>query len=111
MAKSENLDLYKEHKAEDAASKTKPALVEVGPAVYLVVQGQGEPGGAASRRSGYGPSSATPCAAGEVSGTQRASPRGACHGDSRVPPCIDGRSAPGRPHPAWPRLEMASYVW
>jgi len=44
MAKSEKLDLYKEHKAEYAASKSKPALVDTGPALYLTIEGQGEPG-------------------------------------------------------------------
>ena len=44
MAKSEKLDLYKEHKAEYAASKGKPVLVEVGPALYLTIEGQGAPG-------------------------------------------------------------------
>lgn len=36
------LDLYKEHKAEYAA-KRSPALVEVGPAKYLTIEGQGAP--------------------------------------------------------------------
>ena len=44
MAKTEKLDLYKEHKAEYAAAKA-PKLVEVGPARYLTIAGRGEPGG------------------------------------------------------------------
>lgn len=36
-------DLFKEHKAEYAASK-KPAIVNVGSAQYLAVKGKGEPG-------------------------------------------------------------------
>ena len=36
------LDLYKEHRAEYAAKKS-PALVEVGPAKYLSIEGQGAP--------------------------------------------------------------------
>jgi hypothetical protein len=38
------IDLYKQHKLEYAAAK-KPALVEIKPAVYLAIEGQGEPGG------------------------------------------------------------------
>ncbi len=38
------LDLYKLHKSEYAATR-KPALVEVKPAAYLAVSGQGAPGG------------------------------------------------------------------
>lgn len=37
------LDLYREHKSEYVAPK-KPVLVEVGPARYLAVEGQGAPG-------------------------------------------------------------------
>lgn len=39
----ETVDLYRQHKAEYAASK-KPGVVVVGPACYLAVQGTGEPG-------------------------------------------------------------------
>jgi len=46
MSKTEKLDLYKAHKQEYVA-KRKPALVEVGPASYLSISGQGEPGGEA----------------------------------------------------------------
>jgi len=45
MAKSEKLDLYRQHKAEYAASKSTAAVVTVGQAKYLAIQGQGEPGG------------------------------------------------------------------
>lgn len=45
MAKTEKLDLYKEHRADYVASKKAPALVDVSPARYLTVTGQGEPGG------------------------------------------------------------------
>lgn len=45
MAKSDKLDLYKEHKAEYAASAKAPALVKVGPAKYLAITGRGEPDG------------------------------------------------------------------
>jgi hypothetical protein len=38
------LDLYKRHKDEYVTPKT-PALVKVGPAKYLSVEGRGEPGG------------------------------------------------------------------
>jgi len=37
------MDLYKEHKAEYAATR-KPALVTAGKAKYLVIEGQGAPG-------------------------------------------------------------------
>ena len=47
MAKIEKLDLHKEHKADYAASKKTPALVDVSPACYLAIAGQGEPGGEA----------------------------------------------------------------
>ena len=40
----EKLDLYREHKAEYAAKKT-PVLIDVGPALYLEIEGQGAPGG------------------------------------------------------------------
>ena len=40
------LDLYKLHKAEYAATR-KPALVELKPATYLAIAGQGAPGGEA----------------------------------------------------------------
>jgi hypothetical protein len=38
------IDLYKLHKAEYAATR-KPALVEIKPAIYLGIAGQGAPGG------------------------------------------------------------------
>ncbi|MGO8675963.1 MAG: GyrI-like domain-containing protein [Limisphaerales bacterium] len=38
------IDLYKEHKNEYAAPK-KPVLIEVKPALYLAIEGRGEPGG------------------------------------------------------------------
>jgi len=44
MATQEKVDLYKENKKEYAAT-AKPALVEMGPAVYLSISGQGAPGG------------------------------------------------------------------
>ena len=44
MPTSAKLDLYKEHKAEYKASKTKPAILTVGPARYLGVDGRGAPG-------------------------------------------------------------------
>ncbi len=40
------LDLYKKHKAEYATPK-KPVLLNVAPAQYLAISGQGEPGGEA----------------------------------------------------------------
>lgn len=43
---AEKLDLYKTHKTEYAARKD-PALVEIGPAKYLTIDGKGEPGGEA----------------------------------------------------------------
>ncbi len=43
MAKTEKLDLYKQHKDEYVAPKA-PALIDVGPAGYLAIQGRGEPG-------------------------------------------------------------------
>ena len=46
MKTAQKLDLYREHKKEYAASQ-KPALVEVGPAAYLSISGQGAPGGSA----------------------------------------------------------------
>jgi hypothetical protein len=47
MAKSDGkIDLFKEHKAEYKAT-AKPGFVEVGPAQYLMIDGQGAPGGAA----------------------------------------------------------------
>ena len=47
MAKTpEKIDLFKEHKAEYKAT-VKAAFVETGPAQYLMVDGQGAPGGAA----------------------------------------------------------------
>jgi hypothetical protein len=44
MKPQPKIDLYKLHKAEYAATR-KPALVEIKPAVYLAVTGQGAPGG------------------------------------------------------------------
>jgi hypothetical protein len=44
MKSQPKLDLYKLHKAEYAATR-KPALVEVTPASYLAISGQGAPGG------------------------------------------------------------------
>ena len=44
MAKQDKLDLYAVHKAEYLAPRT-PALIEAGPARYLAIDGQGEPGG------------------------------------------------------------------
>ncbi|HYM05005.1 MAG TPA: GyrI-like domain-containing protein [Terriglobales bacterium] len=46
MATAEKLDLYKDNKKEYAATP-KPALVEIGPAVYLSISGRGAPGGSA----------------------------------------------------------------
>ena len=46
MKTEEKLDLYKANKDEYSATR-KPALVEVGPAKYLSVTGQGAPGGEA----------------------------------------------------------------
>ncbi len=46
MATPEKLDLYKAYRSEYVTPK-KSTLVEVGPARYLTVDGQGEPGGAA----------------------------------------------------------------
>jgi len=40
----QKLDLYKENKAEYAA-KLAPAVVKIGPAVYLSISGRGAPGG------------------------------------------------------------------
>jgi hypothetical protein len=44
MAQAEKIDLYKKFKAEYITPK-QPTLVEVGPAHYLAVTGQGAPGG------------------------------------------------------------------
>jgi len=38
------LDLYAVHKTEYVAPRT-PAVVDVGPARYLAIEGQGRPGG------------------------------------------------------------------
>ena len=46
MKTQEKIDLYKLHKAEYAATR-KPALVEIQPALYLAIDGQGAPGGEA----------------------------------------------------------------
>jgi hypothetical protein len=40
----DKIDLYKQHKNEYAAAK-KPVLIDMKPAVYLAIEGQGEPGG------------------------------------------------------------------
>jgi hypothetical protein len=45
MAPTAKLDLYRQHKAE-YVTPSKPQFVDVGPARYLAIQGQGEPGGA-----------------------------------------------------------------
>jgi hypothetical protein len=45
-ATPEKVDLYKDNKKEYAATK-KPALIEMGPAVYLSIGGIGAPGGTA----------------------------------------------------------------
>jgi hypothetical protein len=42
--KQEKVDLYKQHKTEYAAAR-KPALVDIKPALYLAISGQGAPGG------------------------------------------------------------------
>jgi len=44
MKTQQKIDLYKLHKIEYAATR-KPALVEVKPATYLAISGQGAPGG------------------------------------------------------------------
>jgi hypothetical protein len=44
MKTQQKIDLYKLHKTEYAATR-KPALVEVKPATYLAISGQGAPGG------------------------------------------------------------------
>jgi hypothetical protein len=41
---AKRIDLYREHRTEYAASRD-PAIVRVGPALYLVVKGAGAPGG------------------------------------------------------------------
>jgi hypothetical protein len=46
MTTPAKLDLYKLHKNEYAASR-KPALVQLKPATYLAISGQGAPGGEA----------------------------------------------------------------
>jgi hypothetical protein len=46
MAATEKLDLYRDNKNEYAATP-KPAVVEIGPAVYLSISGRGAPGGSA----------------------------------------------------------------
>ena len=43
--KGDKLDLYKIHKADYAAPKTKPQIVDIGSANYLTIKGKGEPGG------------------------------------------------------------------
>ena len=44
MAAAKKLDLYRDNKQEYGAGK-KPRLVDVGPGRYLVVPGEGAPGG------------------------------------------------------------------
>jgi hypothetical protein len=44
MKTQTKIDLYKLHQAEYAATR-KPALVELKPATYLAIAGQGAPGG------------------------------------------------------------------
>jgi len=44
MKTQEKIDLSKLHKEEYAAPK-KPVLLDIGPATYLAISGQGEPGG------------------------------------------------------------------
>lgn len=44
MKTQQKIDLYKLHKTEYAATR-KPALVEIKPATYLAISGQGAPGG------------------------------------------------------------------
>jgi hypothetical protein len=46
MITAEKLDLYRQNKREYVATR-KPALVEIRPAVYLSISGQGAPGGKA----------------------------------------------------------------
>lgn len=46
MATQEKVDLLKDNKKEYAAT-AKPALIEMGPAVYLSIEGRGAPGGRA----------------------------------------------------------------
>lgn len=43
MGKSGHLDIYKEYRHEYAA-RLKPAVVDVGPALYLAIPGNGKPG-------------------------------------------------------------------
>ena len=44
MKQAEKIDLYKLHKADYATPK-KPILLEIQPALYLTIDGRGEPGG------------------------------------------------------------------
>jgi hypothetical protein len=44
MPKASKLDLYKEHK-QDYVTPRKPVLLTIGPAKYLSIEGQGQPGG------------------------------------------------------------------
>ena len=44
MVYEQKLDLYKQHRHEYVASKKAPSLVEVSPASYLAIAGQGPPG-------------------------------------------------------------------
>ena len=51
---TDKLDLYRKHKDEYVKPK-KPALVRVGPARYLTIEGRGAPGrGGVRRRGGRG---------------------------------------------------------
>jgi hypothetical protein len=44
MSKPEKIDLCKQHK-DEYATPTKPVLIEAKPALYLTIEGMGEPGG------------------------------------------------------------------
>jgi len=46
MSKTEKIDLYTLHKKDYVMAK-EPVLIDVKPAIYLAIEGQGEPGGAA----------------------------------------------------------------
>jgi hypothetical protein len=58
MPKAEKLDLYKAHKSETVTPK-KPVLLDIGPAKYLAIDGEGEPGGGRFK-PGWEPSTAPP---------------------------------------------------
>jgi len=49
-ATATKLDLYREH-ARDYATPRKPVLIDIAPAKYLTVQGQGTPGGEAFQKA------------------------------------------------------------